>query len=161
MNCQFCVLEMSAIFRDMDEIRLPQKVSNRMRHVMRKETFPISLIIGDLSSACMQALSRTRVVALWSFLIYEPCHEKTCLCHMRTTKAQSDPFSLISTFVVRCLDSTLNETYNRPPYILATGSGNQILWLKIVSCIHKEAPCQNSLSYFISIGRLLLAHAQS
>ena len=34
---------------------------------------------------------------------YEPRHEKTCLCHMRTTKAQicaSDQH-----FVVRCLDS--------------------------------------------------------
>ena len=35
---------------------------------------------------------------LYSFHIYyESRHEKTCLCHMRTTKAQ------ISTFVVRCL----------------------------------------------------------
>ena len=32
---------------------------------------------------------------------HEPQHEKTCFCHMRTTKA------LISTFVVRCLDSTI------------------------------------------------------
>ena len=31
-------------------------------------------------------------------LSYEPCHEKTCFSHMRTTKAQ------ISAFVVRCLD---------------------------------------------------------
>ena len=39
--------------------------------------------------------------------IYEPCHEKTCLCHVRTTKADqpADPHSLISAFVVRCLDS--------------------------------------------------------
>ena len=43
---------------------------------------------------------------------YEPCHKKTCLCHMRTTKAQADKgadqpahlHSLISAFVVRCLD---------------------------------------------------------
>ena len=65
-------------------------------------------------------------------LLYEPCHEKTYLCQMRTTKAQ--PSSLISTFVVRCLDiiipilakskiSTLDEqtglslTWSKPPKI--------------------------------------------
>ena len=32
---------------------------------------------------------------------YEPRQEKTCLCHMRTTKAQ------ISAFAVRCLDSII------------------------------------------------------
>ena len=36
---------------------------------------------------------------------YEPCHEKTCFCHMRTIKAH--PRSLISAFVVHCLDSTI------------------------------------------------------
>ena len=36
----------------------------------------------------------------------EAHHEKRCLCHRRTTKAQiSLPRSLISAFVVRCLDS--------------------------------------------------------
>ena len=36
------------------------------------------------------------------WVLYEPHHEKTCLCHMRTTKVQ---ISLISTFVVCYLDS--------------------------------------------------------
>ena len=35
-------------------------------------------------------------------LTYEPRHENTCFCHMRTTKAQ------ISTFVIRCLDSIIS-----------------------------------------------------
>ena len=35
------------------------------------------------------------------YAIYEPHHEKTCLCHMRTTKAE------ISPFVVRWLDSLI------------------------------------------------------
>ena len=35
----------------------------------------------------------------------QPRHEKTCLCHMRTTKAH--PRSLIRAFVVRCLDSII------------------------------------------------------
>ena len=40
----------------------------------------------------------------------ETCHEKTCLCHMRTTKGPDQPAHLrclSSTFVVRCLDSTI------------------------------------------------------
>ena len=36
---------------------------------------------------------------------YKPCHEKTCLSHMHTTKAH--PHSLISTFVVWCLGSII------------------------------------------------------
>ena len=36
---------------------------------------------------------------------YEPHHEKTCLCHMRTTKVHLR--SLISAFVVRCLASII------------------------------------------------------
>ena len=28
--------------------------------------------------------------------------------------------------------NTLNETYNRPPYILAAGSGNKTWWSKVV-----------------------------
>ena len=39
------------------------------------------------------------------FQTFEPCHEKTCLCHMRTTKAQ---ISLISAFIVRCLYSIIH-----------------------------------------------------
>ena len=56
---------------------------------------------------------------------------------------------------------TLNETYNRPPYILAAGSGNLNWWSKVVSCIRKETPCPNSSSYFISVRRLFLTQAQS
>ena len=40
----------------------------------------------------------------------EPCHEKTCLCHMRTTKVQIRLCGLrsqISAFIVHCLDSIL------------------------------------------------------
>ena len=59
------------------------------------------------------------------------------------------------------LRNTLNETYNRSSYILAAGSGNKTWWSKEVSCIHKEAPCPDSSSYFISVGRLFIAHARS
>ena len=40
---------------------------------------------------------------------YEPSHGKACLCPMRTTKAQISLriHSLISAFVVRCLDSII------------------------------------------------------
>ena len=43
-----------------------------------------------------------QVVVVVSPTLVEPCHEKTCLCHMRTTKAQ------ISAFVVCCLDSIIS-----------------------------------------------------
>ena len=36
----------------------------------------------------------------------EPCHEKTCLSHMRTTKVQIR--MRIHTFFVRCLDSIVS-----------------------------------------------------
>ena len=36
-----------------------------------------------------------------------PCHEETCLYHMRTIKAQISLRSLISAIVVRCLDSII------------------------------------------------------
>ena len=36
---------------------------------------------------------------------FEPRHEKTCFCHMRITKAHIS--SLITTFVIRCLDSII------------------------------------------------------
>ena len=41
--------------------------------------------------------------------IFEPRHDKTCLCHMRTTKMQMSLHirGLISAFVVRCLDSII------------------------------------------------------
>ena len=42
---------------------------------------------------------------------FEPRHEKTFLCHMRANNKGADqpahPRSLISTFVVRCLDSII------------------------------------------------------
>ena len=57
-------------------------------------------------------------------IIFEPKHEKTCSCHMRTTEVQislhihavwsapslfaAHPCSLISTFVVHCLDSIMS-----------------------------------------------------
>ena len=36
-----------------------------------------------------------------SFITFEPHHEKTCFCHMQTYPY---PHSLISTFVIHCLD---------------------------------------------------------
>ena len=48
--------------------------------------------------------------------INEPHHEKTCLCHMLTAKAQISLHSLISTFVVRCRDIILpNYLYFTKP----------------------------------------------
>ena len=43
-------------------------------------------------------------------LIFEPRHEKTCLCHMRIKRVDqpAHPRSLISVFVVRCLDSIIS-----------------------------------------------------
>ena len=38
---------------------------------------------------------------MWNTLPYEPRHEKTCFCHMRTTKAQI-------AFLVHCLDSIIS-----------------------------------------------------
>ena len=43
------------------------------------------------------------VVPCLDSIIYEPRHEKTCFCPIRTTKA----CSLISTFVVHSLDSII------------------------------------------------------
>ena len=40
-------------------------------------------------------------------IIIEPRHEKVCLCHMQTTKAQISLRSLISAFVVCRLDSII------------------------------------------------------
>ena len=51
---------------------------------------------------------------------------------------------------------TLNESYNRPPYILAASSENKIHSSKIFSFIHKKNPCPVSSIYFISKRRLLL-----
>ena len=50
------------------------------------------------------------VQLFWAGTLYEPHHEKTCLCHMRTTRGAdypAHPHSLISTFIVRCLDSII------------------------------------------------------
>ena len=44
----------------------------------------------------------------WFYSVrYDPCHDKTCFCHMWTTKAQISLRILISAFVVRCLDSII------------------------------------------------------
>ena len=46
-------------------------------------------------------------MSLWA-LKYDPRNKKTCLWHIRTTKAQNSlRIRLISTFVVRCLDSII------------------------------------------------------
>ena len=64
----------------------------------------------------------------------EPHHEKTCLCHMRTTKAQiSHPRSLISAFVVHCLDSiiplvSLSKTSSLSLASLAPQAGLSLTW---------------------------------
>ena len=39
--------------------------------------------------------------------IFDPRHEKTCLCHMWTTDQPAHPCFLISTFIVCCLDSII------------------------------------------------------
>ena len=39
---------------------------------------------------------------------YEPRHDKNCVCNMRTTKTQIRLHSLVSVFVVRCLDSIMH-----------------------------------------------------
>ena len=39
----------------------------------------------------------------WYLAIYEPCHEKPCLCHMRTTMTHSD-----QRLFVRCCDSIIS-----------------------------------------------------
>ena len=51
----------------------------------------------------------------------------------------------------------MNESYNRPPYILTASSENKIQSSKIFSFLHKKNPCPNTSIYFISKGRLLLA----
>ena len=48
--------------------------------------------------------------AMWPSLelvIFGPRHEKTCLCYMGKTKAQISLCSMISAFVVHCLDSII------------------------------------------------------
>ena len=72
-----------------------------------------------LSSVCLRPLVRFVYdrIALWpsSWLstcaINEPHHEKTCLWHMPTAKAQislrARPRSLISAFVIRCWDGII------------------------------------------------------
>ena len=50
------------------------QVRTCMSHFMRKRT--LALVFCDPSNACAQPLRN------------EPLHEKNCLCHMQTTKAQ-------------------------------------------------------------------------
>ena len=47
----------------------------------------------------------------FSIKTYEPHHEKTCFCHMRTTKGAGQPAhlrSLISAFVIPCIGSIIS-----------------------------------------------------
>ena len=77
---------------------------------MIKGTLGSCGLVSQPSKAFAQPLIRARNMSLLSEAfynsIYEPRHEKTCLCHMLTTKAH--PRSLISAFVVRCLDSIIH-----------------------------------------------------
>ena len=54
---------------------------------------------------------RCRMIAAAPLFVYEPHHEKTCLCNMRTKKGADQPAhsrSLISAFIVRYLDSIIS-----------------------------------------------------
>ena len=52
-------------------------------------------------SSLISSSSAKLTESYWAHVSFEPYHEKTCLCHMRTTKVQ------ISAFIVCCLDSTI------------------------------------------------------
>ena len=47
------------------------------------------------------------------------------------------PVTICMHHVIPIMIYTLNETYNHPPYILATGSANKTWWSNVVSWIHK------------------------
>ena len=71
------------------------------------------------------------LVSKFILIIYinEPRHEKTCSSHMRTTKGEDQPahpHSLISAFVVRCLD-----------IITSFLAKSKISTLKLVSVVEK------------------------
>ena len=61
--------------------------------------------------SCFHIRTWAESVRPWPFpkpkcFLTEPCHEKTCSCHMWTTKMQIS-LDLISAFVVHCLDSII------------------------------------------------------
>ena len=62
--------------------------------------------------------------------------------------------SLIS--ILSIIVTTLNESYNLPPYILAASSDNKSKASTNFSFIQRVKSCQNSSSNFISIRPLLL-----
>ena len=72
------------------------------------------LWMGNLPHADTGYWTRTVTVASFPGLInlnnvdftYEPCHEKTCLCHMRTTKAQIS-LRICTVWSASCLDSII------------------------------------------------------
>ena len=58
--------------------------------------------------------------------------------------------------LLKLLKTTLNESYNLPPYILAASSDNKNKASTNFSLIQRENDCQNFSSNFISKGSLLL-----
>ena len=70
------------------------KPQNNNRH---DKTF--NLHLTAIKNSYTAKLGPNHISAKPWHTIFEPRHEKTCLYHMQTTKAQ------ISAFVVRCLDS--------------------------------------------------------
>ena len=52
-------------------------------------------------------MNLNKLIMFQRYFTFEPRHEETCFCQMRTTKAQISLRSLISTFVVHCLDSII------------------------------------------------------
>ena len=75
-----------------------------MRHLNEKKLICQATKLGWIQRCSNPTLRQKYFIFIWTPVIYEPHHEKTCLCHMRTTKVQIMR-SLISTFIVRCLDS--------------------------------------------------------
>ena len=65
-----------------------------------KVEFPEGKSLIKLHRLQVLTLNSNMLILKFSSVIYERCHEKTYVCHMRTTK---HPRSLISTFVVCCL----------------------------------------------------------
>ena len=63
-----------------------------------------TIIIGNSDKSADQG-HKTKLCSY-----FEPCHEKTCLCHMQTTKAHiSLHIHTVSAFVVHCLDSIIPQ----------------------------------------------------
>ena len=71
---------------------------------------------------------------LWS--LSEPCHKKSCLCHMQKTKVQISLHILISASVVFCLDSIIplvstSEISSLYLASVAAQSGLSLTWSEI------------------------------